>query len=112
MGEKAETLRYCPMPAHGMARDGLAFQINGKCAPEQRRKLFGNVIPHAKMPVPWRLYGVDIKPSALPKIIGPIIGNIGAARGCVWKNQGNPLLRRPSLRTRFGHGIFMGAGQS
>ncbi len=100
------------MSPHGMAHDRLAVQINRKFAPQQSRELFGDIVPHVKMRVPRLLCGVDIKASALPKVIGRVISNICAARGCVREDQSNSLLRRPSLRACFGHRVFMGAGQA
>ena len=100
------------MPAHRMSGNGLRLFGQRKGIEDQLWQLVRYIVPHAKLPGPGRLRGVDVKPRPLPQIIGIIIGHTCAARAGIGENQGNPDFGRPALRARFDHRIFMGAGQA
>ena len=104
--------RQCPVPAHRMASHPLPPHVQGKCLLDQPRQFIGHIAPHPEMRRPGVLGRIHIEPRTLPQIIGLVIRNAIATRRCIGKDQRNPGVSRPGLRTRLGHCIFMGAGQT
>ncbi|MOA00664.1 hypothetical protein D3C78_1200370 [compost metagenome] len=77
----------------------------------QRRQLVADVIIHAKVLVPRRLGGVQIKTGTLAQIVAFIIGHIVATRAGIGHHQHQPQLGGDTLRAGLQREVFIIAGQ-
>ena len=103
-----------PVPAHGVAADGLALHVEAGMGPEQRGQFAAHVVVHAVMRIPRRLRGVDVKPRAQTEVPGAVrISRYSiAARAGIGRKHGDAMFGRITLCTCLDDEVLVGAGEA
>ena len=109
----AQRQRQRAVPAHRVAKDADALQVNRQLLRQQRQQLAREVALHAPVRLPRRLGRVQIETRADAKVPAfRLAGDVGTAWAGVGGNQRQTQLRRQALGSGFGHKGFFVASQA